>query len=648
MQWFSNTAGKPSQANLLLAEPLDPYLEYEVPQSHRRGGITRPSMAPRRLWPSSTDNILYRHPPCCAIRSYYLILAQTALLASSESALKLAQVMAASVHSTRELHFVTIDASNASPNVVAKQRKSLRAFVMRDYLRQKNDPSWHFAPAKVDGRIESHISRFRSKKPVSTSIPKRRNKKSNRVQRRPSFDRPRRLVPALSDSDGRVIEPGDAKHSPKTSRIHDLDSVDPFQTFNVDLSASETQDLLQYYHTSFWANSYACNPEGRWMSVALMDPAIIHATLSLVAIHRRDRYSIEMSKVYFKHRGEAMNIIASRLNDSKQATSDATIGAVAILSSSDHHFDWPARVQISHSVGLAELIGLHGGMDSLSSNRHIQRVAGWSDMLQAAMHGTSLRVKMPKGVAESNEGYVGVPSLVDDATHKSTVSLSDLPCSVATVLRRLRTLSGLKSYLVSDRNPALCRTFSNLIWKLEYSILDRDQDGIEDGTAALGEGRGLFRDRRMETAVGFAALIFSYSCLRNLLAPTLYDKLRARLKASLPPLDSLALDSGVFHHPHAELASSYPLELLGVDDELAILMWVLHLGVQGPYKQEKDKRWFTDQFAHLCWNHGILTYASAREKLQTVIPEADEFATISEQDWNRVEESIWANIILLQ
>jgi hypothetical protein len=73
--------------------------------------------------------------------SAILILAQTALLASSESALNFAPVMAAPVHSTRLLHFVTIDASNASPNVAAKQRKSLRAFVMRDYLRQKNDPS---------------------------------------------------------------------------------------------------------------------------------------------------------------------------------------------------------------------------------------------------------------------------------------------------------------------------------------------------------------------------------------------------------------------------------------------------------------------------------------------------------------------------
>ncbi|KIV85849.1 hypothetical protein PV11_01503 [Exophiala sideris] len=544
--------------------------------------------------------------------------------------------MLGSMHSKRQLHFVTIDSTRSSPSADAEQRKSLRSFVMRDYLRQKNDPSWEFAPAKVDSRMDSHISRFRSAKPASKSRPRRRNKVSRHVHTRSSTNSARRLVPAQSELRESVLEPMDTGRSAKVSPIHDLDMLDPFQTLDIELSTSQTQSLLQYYHTSFWANSHACNPEGRWMSVALMDPAIIHATLSLVAIHRRDCYSIDLSKVYFRHRGEAMRIIASRMNDPDQATSDATIGAVAILSSSDHHFDWPAIVQTAHSVGLADLIALRGGMDSLNSNRHIQRVAGWSDMLQSAMHGTRLRVKMPRVIALSGGNKSGTPAGGDNTNPRPAILLSELPPAVANILRRVRILSGLKFSLATDSTDELRRTFSDLLWKLEYSILDlRDN---EDSEVELDHGRGIFRDQRMKMAVGLATLIFSYSSLRNLVAPILYDKLRARLRASLSPM----LDDS-----RADLAPSSQLGFLE-DDGLAIMLWVLHLGVQGPCKQEEDKRWFAHQIAQLCWNNGILSYGSAKEKLRSVIPQAEENMTLLEQDWEQIEESMWGDIIRLQ
>ncbi|KAI1627597.1 hypothetical protein EDD37DRAFT_267506 [Exophiala viscosa] len=540
--------------------------------------------------------------------------------------------MASSTHSRRELHFVTIDSTKPRPSADAKQRKSLRAFVMRDYLRQKNDPSWEFAPAKVDSRMDSHISRFRSAKPASTPKPKRRNRELRRVHTHPSTHRARRLGPAPPGTNESVPGPLEAEHSSRISPIHDLDMLDPFQTLQVDLSTPETQSLLQYYRTSFWANSYACNPEGRWMSVALMDPAIIHATLSLVAIHRRDCYSIDLSREYFRHRGEAMRLIASRMSDPDQATRDATIGAVAILSSSDQEFEWPAKVQTAHSVGLADLIALRGGIDNLSSNRHIQRVAGWSDMLHSAMHGTRLRVKMPRVIAESKESIIGTPASGNSTNPWPAVLLSDLPSCVANILRRVRVLSSLKSFLVTDRNPELRRTFSGLLWKLEYSILELHDD--ENGEMVLNEGRGIFRNQRMNMAVGLATLIFSYSSLRNLVAPVLYDKLRARLRICLSSMDSFASDS----------APSLYLGFLE-GGELAIMLWVLHLGLHGPYTHEADKRWFADKLAQLCWNNGILSYASAKEKLQSVVPQAHEAMMNSEQDWEQVEVLMWEDII---
>ncbi len=287
--------------------------------------------------------------------------------------------------SKRKLHFVTVHAPNSQPSTDTNDRKTVRAFVMKGYLRQKKDLEWKIAPPPVPSPIDSHMSRFRS------SIPQVRVQAPNRTKKTrsaPGFmqkPKQRQLIPAPAGTEDHVKQQYQRKSEVS---IHDLDSLDAFQVLSIDLSDSETLGLLQYYYTSFWANSYACNPEGSWISVALMDSATMHATLTLVAIHRRDRFSIDLSNVYFRHRGKAMKIIASRLNDPKESLSDATIGAVAILSTSDNEFDWSREAQTSHSNALSRLIALRGGIEALSTNRHVQRVSAWADLLQSAMHGT--------------------------------------------------------------------------------------------------------------------------------------------------------------------------------------------------------------------------------------------------------------------
>lgn len=538
-------------------------------------------------------------------------------------------VMAPSPRVSRELHFVTVSSAASRSTPDEKERRSLRAFVMRDYLRQKNDPHWKFAPANVAGRMDSHISRFRSTRPTTTTIkPRKRTKKAPKGRESTtSVRRPRPLVPAPV-APGKSLGP--LNKPSKQSHLHDLDVLDPFQTFKVDLSHSDDLILLQYYHTSFWANSYACNPEGRWLSVALMDPAIIHATLSLVAIHRRDCFSIDLSKAYFKHRGEAMKIIASRLNDAKESMSDATIGAVSILSSSDNHFEWPSEVQGTHSLGLAELIALRGGIDSLSSNRHIQRVAGWADLLQSAMHGTSLRVKMPSSVAKSSESP---RKDVQDLT--PGISLRELPQSITDILRQLQTLSSLKRMLISDRNAELCRTFSDLLWQLEYSILG--DTGVVAETLWSSQ-IPLSTHSLTANVVGMAALMFSYSNLRNLAAPILFDKLSGRLRDYLSPgrgpsQSSLKqAEAGDSHYPAPHLGEC--LE----GDELAVLLWVLYHGAQGSRSNRSNKEWFMAQIAQVCWNSAILSHAAMREALLSVIPQAQPSMEVSEEFWEEVEE----------
>ncbi|KAJ9610039.1 hypothetical protein H2200_006369 [Cladophialophora chaetospira] len=523
--------------------------------------------------------------------------------------------MAPIAHVDRELRFVEVSGNKSQQNIDKKERSSVRAFVMRDYLRQKSDPAWSFTPAKVADHMTSHISRFRSTRPPSAARPRRRKIATTRDRRsedRMSSQRP--LVPAPAEMDDR---------SSTISSPHDLDSLDPYGTLDIDLSDSDTQSLLQYYQTTFWANSYACNPEARWMSVALMDPAIIHATLSLVAIHRRDCFSIDLSKVYFKHRGEAMNLVARRLSNLKESLSDETIGAVALLSSSDNHFDWSEETQSSHSQGLGHLIAMRGGMQKLKSNRHIQRVAGWADLLQSAMHGTSLQVDMPEAVQEaSTEGLDPNSTGVEEQALPTGIVLQDLPVTDGNTLRQLRILSSLKVSLLEKRDEELCRTFSNLLWKLEYSILDRPQQ----------KGEVPSRSELLSDVVGIATLIFSYLTLRDLAAPILYKRLSLRLQTY-----STALMSA------PKLDDNNYLK----DGELAILLWSLFIGWRGSRKDRDSQGWFIGQLAQLCWRHGILSYDTLKAKIQSVVPQAHGLVDVSEDFWMQIEDVILSEMLSL-
>lgn len=442
--------------------------------------------------------------------------------------------------------------------------------------------------------------------------------------------RPRRLVPASARSEvDDIVDILENPDRPSSwSPLHDLDMLDPFRTFPLDISKPDIL-LLEYYHSSFWANSYACNPEGRWMSVAWTDPAIIHATLCLVIIHRRDCLSIDISRDYFKHRGHAMKSIAGRLSDPKEAISDATIGAVAILSSSDHHFEWPPSVQETHSLGLTEMIARRGGMDRLSSNRHVQRVAGWADLLHSAMYGTGLRIKMPSRLTERSFQYFDEIAPKKSIQHAPGILWDELPSSIANILRQLRILSGIKALLLGERNVEMCQTFSDLLWKLEYAILDHHDP--PDTSAEYHSG--LFGCKSMVDAVGIAALLFSYSYLRDLTAPILYDKLSARLRSTLSALQEAHVLSGAGVR---SLSQIYAHEFLR-GDELAILLWVLNLGLQGSRTDQQSKGWFAKTMAQVCWNNGVLLRAMVDERMRSVVPQAGHAMDISEEAWTRVQ-----------
>lgn len=522
--------------------------------------------------------------------------------------------------SQSHLHFVTITGPSSLLRAESDGHQSLRSLVMQSYARHKNDPNWKFSPASISTDIKTHVSRFKTAERLKPLKRSKRRRKADST--RNSLVRPRHIASAAP-----------------APQVHDLDMLDPFHTLSVDLSESETLSLLQYYHVSFIANSHACNPEGKWLSTALMDTAILHATLALVAIHWRDKVATDTSSLYFKHRGEAMKIIVRRLSMANHAISDATIGAVALLSSSDNHFEWSSEVQLQHSLGLARLIALRGGMKSLATNRQIQRVAGWADLLHSALHETKPRLDLPFSDDMIGQ-YAEEAKDIDQGTrthqrNSGLVGVQHVPFIIAQTIEILRQLTEMKISLLKDRNQEVCQRFSNLLWRLEYSILapqasETGANTIQFADHSLGSS--------MTDCVGTAALILSYSSFRELLAPVLFKKLGNRLLAQLSYTNVLEDFETTEYEGNSETAGSHSLS----EDELSILLWVLYLGWKCSAKHIANRACFSGHISRVCLQTEVSSDVALLKRLKTVMPH-QEFSDTKEL-WNEIEQRFMSEV----
>lgn len=84
-------------------------------------------------------------------------------------------------------------------------------------------------------------------------------------------------------------------------------------------------------NTSYTINSFALNPEGSWISFSFMDPALLHATLGIVALHRDILAGNEQSAESLSHKGQSIHAINGRLRSGEQPLNDENLGVVALL-----------------------------------------------------------------------------------------------------------------------------------------------------------------------------------------------------------------------------------------------------------------------------------------------------------------------------
>ena len=471
---------------------------------------------------------------------------------------------------TMSLNFINVHASGKKPWIDKGQRRQVRITVMRDHVRSKIDSDHPYRPASVSSNIEAHLSKFRSEKAAPNV---RQRKLGERRSLRPS-------PPNEEGSDSATTpDPHDVQGSPQQlnpSRI--LSGIDVFQIFPIPMADPETLALAEYYMYGYWSNSYATNPRGEWTAFALTDSAIMHAKLSLVALHRADRLRQPLPEAYLRHRGNAINLIRGRLNNPSEALTDTTIAAVVLLASSDEHSFWSQDVKDSHIRGMEAMVRGRGGIDSPTVTKALRRVTAWVDLLQAGVNEAPLVLERSTSARKPAREELDalMPEPVDwQLLYRNLNGEENFPYPVEDIIRQLRILSLMKAALLKNRTKELCEAFSDMVWQMEYDRLDLvrydNADSMTDGRSAI------FARRSGLEAFAVAALIYCFSELRDQNSIVIFSKLTKRLRTHL---------SRVMRN----LPASKDGELS--TSEHSLLVWMLYVGWRGAKLSDEEEGFF--------------------------------------------------------
>ena len=269
------------------------------------------------------------------------------------------------------------------------------------------------------------------------------------------------------------------------------------------------------------------------------------------------------------------------------------------LTFENQQMHWPSITQTSHIEGMFTLVGLRGGIQGMETNRHIQRVVVWADVLHATAHNSRPQLGLAQHTAHGERQRL---KDVAKQPRDSVVAGQDaVPAYFQQVSEDLQTLAMAKSLLMQeavDNLQELRRIFSSLLFATEHRILEL---GHADASldSIMGNIAGV-------EAVKAAALIFTFNALRDIaITASFFDGLVRRLRDGL---------CGIVDHVFTNRnAASMP------DGAAAapLLLWLCFNGWKASAIKSRrtDWRFFVEKAAVLCVSAGI----DSSEELQSCV-----------------------------
>ncbi|KPI42640.1 uncharacterized protein AB675_2113 [Cyphellophora attinorum] len=507
------------------------------------------------------------------------------------------------------------DAASGRERLASNVRRRARVVVMDDFLRKQrqernaplNDAGKEATtprPNPVVAPIAERKGRFRLK-----PLPQRR-------QAKPQNDGQPQGVPQTMNSDFVTLDGTDDGATAACSRtgtlLSDILVMPPaFRStiLGIQNPSPATQSLVHYYLQDYWTNSTAVNPDGVWTSITLTDMAMLHAKLSLVALHRLDRFaaaskssdvqkgrqsSLDLRAAHLYHRGQAISLIQARLphfntsrDDDHRVTPAVSnecsnlIAAITLLTTLDDHSQWVGETGDRHMRALAAMVDAKGGMDGPWISDALRRVVGWVDLLRASIGesrpllGSRILTTNHAGLDELSteigraspdlksprKNTDHMPSWLRAMSSNATLrKLQDMLC-------RLTKLGQVKDGLrkVADMNTQKNRLlFSDAVYNLEYELAYIEDFAFNSDTSPEVTGscwNGPFALRAFRDA----AVVCSYAILREQNSRLIFGRLAWRIRG------------------YVGLMLEYSGSIIGLDylarpGDIALLSWVLAMG----------------------------------------------------------------------
>lgn len=237
------------------------------------------------------------------------------------------------------------------------------------------------------------------------------------------------------------------------------------------------------------------------------------------------------------------------------------------------------------------LVELRGGIHEMNTNRHIQRVVAWADILHASAHNSRPHLGITQYTAHCE--MKRLKDVVQQHKHSRMARQDVVPAYFRQVLEDLQALAMAYSLIAKNAVSNLQELrplFSSALFMTEHSIL-------ELGTTAAFpdsvEGNVNYVD-----AAKAAALIFSFENLRDIaITAAFFDSLIGRLRDGLCGVFDLFFD---FQNP-----AYIPDEILSVP----FLLWLCLNGWKASAikTRQTDRTFFAEKAAVLCESAQINT-----------------------------------------
>lgn len=253
---------------------------------------------------------------------------------------------------------------------------------------------------------------------------------------------------------------------------------------------------------------------------------------------------------------------------------------------------WPSITQTSHIEGMFTLVRLRGGIQGIETNRHIQRVVAWADVLHATAHNSRPQLGLAQHTAHGERQRL--KDVAKQQRRDSVVARQDdgVPAYFQKVSEDLQVLAMAKSLLMQqeavDNLQELRRIFSSHLFATEHRILEL---GYTDASPdpIMGNVAGV-------EAVKAAALIFTFDALRDIaITASFFDGLVRRLRDGVGGIvDRVFTNRNAASMPDGAAAASF-------------LLWLCVNGWKASAIKSRRTDWqfFVENAAVLCESAGI-------------------------------------------